>query len=51
MDDCLTFAQDDELIENLISSLKEDFLRADEGPTDGHLGFEIKPTDGQLALK
>ena len=45
------FAQDCELIENLLLSLKEDFLCADGGPADGCLGVEIKSTDGQLTLK
>ena len=45
------FAQDDKLIENLLSSLKECFLCTGEGLSDGFLGVEIKSQDGQLTLK
>ena len=49
-DDFLTFVQHDKLIENLLSSLKEDFICADEGPADGYLGVEIKSTDWELMI-
>ena len=42
--------QDEKLLENLISSLKECFTCTDEGPEDGFLGVSFKSTDGQPAL-
>ena len=50
VDDFLMLAQDEKLLENLISSLKEYFLCTDEGPEDGFLGVSFKSTDGQPAL-
>jgi len=52
VDDCLIFAQEDRLIDELFISLQEDFLCTDEGEADGYLGVEIrKDDDGVLNLK
>ena len=51
VDNCLTFAQDKQSVNNLISSLQEDFLCTDEGPADGHLGVEIKSSEEGMTLK
>ena len=46
-----SWSQDNKLIENLLSSLKEDFLYTDEGPADSYLEVETKLPDGKPALK
>ena len=46
VDNCLLFAQTSKLSKELFASLNEDFLCADEVEADGHLGVEIKTTDG-----
>ena len=51
VDDCLMFSQDKQSVNNLISSLQEDFLCTDEGPADGHLGVEIKASEEGMTLK
>ena len=48
--DCLLFAQTSELSNELLASLKEHFLYADESETDRCIGVEIKTTENVLTL-
>ena len=47
----MLFAQEQNDIDALTHSLKQDFNCTDEGEADGHLGVEIKSEDGNMTLK
>ena len=48
----MLFAQNKKLIDDLLRSLKEDFICTDEGEADGYLGVEIRRTDeGKMTLR
>ena len=45
--DCLLFAQDKQLITELLMSLQEDFICTADGEADRHLGVEIRNVDDE----
>ena len=51
VDDCLLFAQEQKDIDELITSLKEDFDCTGEGEADGCLGVETRSEDGKMTLR
>ena len=48
---CLLFAQNRKLSNEIFAYLKENFLCTDEGEAYGHLGVEINAEDGTITLK
>ena len=51
VDNCLLFAQDKQLIDDLFALLKEDFLYTNKGEADRYLRVKIKTEDRQMTLK